>query len=279
MSLLARFFAANRRLTRATEDRLPALFKRHLHTLYKYEVAAWMNRRPGQVVLDIGGGKDCPFLPFVTEPRAHLVVAVDYSEQELRWNGSLDCKIVADAAARGFPFREASADLIVSRSVVEHLHDNRAFFENCATVLRPGGVLVHTFPCRFAPFSLLNQLLPNRLTRRLIAYFQPQWQDDCGFPAFYDRCYFSAVQKLLTRNGFANQKFIFRYYQSVYFDFFFPLYALILAYDLVISYLQVRNLACAILVTAERSPERPDARAARAPAVSEAQAAPSSPRT
>ena len=252
MSLLTRFIAANRRLSKATEERLPPFFTHHLHTLYKYEVAELLNRRSGLVILDIGGGKDCPFLPYVNEPRTHLIVALDYSEKELRRNRHIDQKIVADAAAHGFPFRDRSVDLIVSRSVLEHLEDNAVFFENCAHVLRPGGVLIHTFACKFAPFSLINQLLPNRLARRLIAYFHPQWQDDCGFRAFYDRCYFSAVRRLLERNDFQNSRFTFRYYQSIYFDFFFPLYALMLAYDLIISFLGVRNLACGLLVTAER---------------------------
>jgi SAM-dependent methyltransferase len=260
MPLLAKFLALNRRLSKATEDRLPAMFKRHLHTVYKYEVAALVNREPGQVVLDIGGGKECPFLPFVNEPRRQLIVAIDSSAEELFANECVDHRIVADAAAPTFPFRDGSADLIVSRSVVEHLHDNRVFFANCARVLRPGGALVHTFPCKFAPFALLNQLLPNRLTRRLIAAFHPQWQQDCGFLAFYDLCYFSAMRRLLEGNGFKNPNFFFRYYQSIYFDFFFPLYAVMLAYDLAVSFLGIRNLACAILVTAERPPAEPDHR-------------------
>lgn len=251
-SLLTRFFAANRRLSAAVERLLPPPFSRHLHTVYKYEVAELMNRRPGQVVLDIGGGKYCPFLPFVEEPAAYQVIAVDCSDEELRGNTQLDQKIVADVAARALPFRDGTTDLVVSRSVVEHLHDNTAFFMNCARVLRSGGVLVHTFPCKFAPFSLLNQLLPNRLTRRLLAWFQPGWVDSCGFPAYYDHCYYSAIRQLLARSGFINPRFTFRYYQSIYFDFFFPLYLLVLIYDLLVWSLGIRNLACAILVRAER---------------------------
>lgn len=253
MSLLARVIAANRQMSRAVEARLPALFTRHLHTLYKYQVADIVNRRPGQVILDIGGGKECPFLPFVKDPSAHLIIAVDCSDRELRLNRKLDNRIVADAASREFPFREGSADVIVSRSVVEHLHDNAVFFGNCARVLRPGGILIHTFPCKFTPFSLINQLLPNWLTRRLLAYFHPQWEDDCGFIAFYDRCYFSAVRRLLARNGLHNARFTFRYYQSIYFDFCFPLYAVMLTYDLLIWVLRIRNLACAMLVSATRA--------------------------
>jgi SAM-dependent methyltransferase len=265
MSLLGRFLDFNRRLSRAVEDRLPAGFTRHLHTLYKFEVAALVNRAPGQVVLDIGGGKDCPFLPFVAEPHRQAIVAVDYSEEELRRNPAVRRRVVADAAAPAFPFGDGSADLIVSRSVVEHLHDNRAFLQNCARVLRPGGVMVHTFPCRFAPFSLLNQLIPNRLARRLIAAFHPQWEQECGFVAFYDRCYDSAIRGLLERNGFTRLTFYYRYYQSIYFDFLFPIYLLMLGYDLLVWFLGIRNLACGILVVAQLPSAEPDGSAHEAP--------------
>lgn len=256
MSLLARFITANQRLSQATENRLPARFKRHIQTLYKYKAAELINRRPGQVVLDIGGGKECPFLPFLDAPRHHLIIALDVSAEELRRNRQLENKIVADAASHGFPFREGSADLVVSRSVVEHIRDNVMFFANCASVLRPGGTMVHAFPGRFAPFALINQLLPNQLARRLVGYLHPDWreEDNYGFPAFYDRCYFSALQNLLDRNGFNNCRYDFLYYQSVYFNFLFPLYLLMLAYDLIAWTLRIRNLASGVVVTAERPP-------------------------
>lgn len=248
----SRFCDVNRRLSSALENRLPLLFRQHLHTLYKYEVAELVNRRPGQVVVDIGGGKDCPFLPFVNYPDANLIISVDCSPDELHANSCVDNKVVADAAAPRLPFRDASVDLIVSRSVMEHLHDNAAFFENCARALRPGGTQIHTFSCKFAPFSLLNQLIPNRAARYLLSLFHPQWQADCGFPAFYNRCYFSATRRLLERNGFKDAQFTFRYYQAIYFNFFFPLYALMVGYDLLVWRLRIRNLAGGVLVRAER---------------------------
>jgi SAM-dependent methyltransferase len=253
MSVLARFIAANQRLSKATEDRLPAIFKRHIQTLYKYKVAELVNRQRGQVVLDIGGGKECPFLYYLDTPQSHLIIALDLSEEELRRNHQLRHKVVADAATNRLPFRNGLADLVVSRSVVEHIRDNAAFFENCARVLRPGGIMVHAFPGRYAPFALINQLLPNRLARRLVGYLHPEWleEDNFGFLAFYDRCYFSSLRDLLDYNGFENCSFDFLYYQSIYFNFFFPLYLVMLAYDLIASALGIRNLASGIVVTAE----------------------------
>ncbi len=49
-------------------------------------------------------------------------------------------------AASHLPFRDGSADLVVSRAVVEHIRDNEAFFRNCAHVLRPDGVMIHANP-------------------------------------------------------------------------------------------------------------------------------------
>jgi SAM-dependent methyltransferase len=74
-----------------------------------------------------------------------MIMALDLSDEELRHNRQLDHKIVADAAALGFPFRNGAADLVVSRAVVEHIRDNAAFFRNCARVLRPGGIMATNF--------------------------------------------------------------------------------------------------------------------------------------
>ncbi len=239
---------------------MPKAFKQHPHTLYRHQVAEILNRRPGQVVLDVGGGKNCPFLRHVTAPDAHLIIALDCSEEQLRRNHHLDNRMVSDAAMDGLPVRDQSADLVVSRSVVEHIRDNEAFFKNCARALRPGGAMIHTFPGRFAPFALLNQILPNWLVRRLIPYFLPEWIEDgnYGFVAFYDHCYYAAIRQLIRQNGFQNPRYIMTYYQSMYFTSFFPLFCLMLIYDLILWRCGFRNLASGILVVAERPTGRSD---------------------
>ena len=251
MSLAHSFIDLNRKASRAVESRLPNLFKQHLHTLYKFRVADLINEQRARVTLDVGTGKECPFLPFVRDPRLHVIIGVDCSEHELSRNADLPLKIVADAAG-GLPFRDGSMDLVVSRSVVEHIKDNHAFFADCSRVLGPGGILVHTFPGKFTPFALLNRMMPNALAKRLLAYLHPDWKDECGFIAYYDKCYFSAIQKLLDQNGLCDAQFTFRYYQSIYYEFFFPLYAVMLLYDLVIWFFGIRNFACGILFVASR---------------------------
>ena len=91
MHLAARFFALYRQLCWGVEKRLPVAFAQHIQTLYKYEVAELLNQQQSQVVLDVGGGKECPFLPYVQDRRAHLIVVLDCSEEELRANPLLGC--------------------------------------------------------------------------------------------------------------------------------------------------------------------------------------------
>jgi SAM-dependent methyltransferase len=258
MRMLSRFLSANRRLCAWIDDRLPADFKPHLRSLHRHKVAELLNARPGQVVLEVGAGRESAFFRLLADKQASLIIGMDISPTELSHNRELAAKVVADAAASAFPVGDDCVDLITSHSVVEHLPDSATFFANCARVLRPGGMIVHTLPCKFAPFSLINQLIPNWLARRLLAWFHPDWrQEAVGFPAFYHHCHYSGIQNLLLRNGFHDETYIFRYSQAEYFDFFFPLYLIMLAYDLAVWRLGIRNLASGIVMTAQRSSDPP----------------------
>lgn len=257
MSLVGRFMAANRRLCRRVERFLPTDFRPHMRTIHRDQVANLLNERPGQVVLDVGAGRTSAFLPLVAERDTHLIIAMDLSEVELRCNPELTAKVVADAAASGFPLRDNSVDVLASHQVVEHIADAAVFFGNCANVLRPGGRLAHTFACKFAPFALINQLIPNWLARRLLGWLHPDWrQDAVGFPAFYNRCYFGQINRLLIEKGFDKATWLMDYYQAGYFDFFFPLYLAMLTCDLVTWYFGIRNLAGGIMVVAQKKAKR-----------------------
>src|SRR5205814_7421773 len=104
-----------------------------------------------------------------------------------RDNCAVDARVVSDACGR-LPFKDASMDLVVTRSVMEHLPDNARFLADCHRLLKRGGLAICVMPSRRAPFAWLNRLLPENLKRRMLFAVFPQWQDACGFPAYYDRC-------------------------------------------------------------------------------------------
>jgi 2-polyprenyl-6-hydroxyphenyl methylase/3-demethylubiquinone-9 3-methyltransferase len=256
MSLLRRFIALNQRLSLSIEPILPAEFTRHLHTTYKREAAEVINQRRGQTVVDVGGGRECPFLPFVAHPEDHLFISTDISESELRYNHEVRNRLVADASTGQMPFADQSIDLIASRSVVEHLPNVENFIGECARLLKPGGCAIHTFPSKYSPFSILNQIIPNRMARKILYVLQPQWEEVCGFKAYYDRIYYSSVVSMLQRHDLEIVRIDIRYYQAIYYSFFAPFYFIMLAYDLMLYALGARNLACQLLLVArKRAPE------------------------
>src|SRR5918995_287962 len=176
------FILTNKRASRRIHRHLPHA-QSNLHAEYVGTVAEHVERLPpGAIVVDVGGGRKCEFARFRKAGSGVLIVAVDVSNEELAHNTDVDEKLVADITKR-LPFDDAEVDMIVSRSVIEHLRDSEAFAREAARVLKPGGHFISVLPSRFAPFSIANQLLPRRLSRYLLRMLIPGSEGRLGFPA------------------------------------------------------------------------------------------------
>jgi len=249
--VLERFLALNRRSSNGLEARLP--HATDLHAMWTERVTKLLNARAGQFVVDAGGGKSCLFAANRRQPGTRIV-AVDISEEEMRSNTDVDETRVANVV-EGLPFEAGEVDLLVSRSTIEHLEDVEAFMHNCRRVMKDGGHMVHALPCKFAPFALANRLLPHWLTKRLLLLFMP-WSDGIlGFRAYYDHCYPSDMARVIEASGFEVEQVIVSWYQARYFDFFFPLFALNVGYELIVRALRIRNLCAGFLIVARAVPQ------------------------
>jgi SAM-dependent methyltransferase len=142
---------------------------------------------------------------------------------------------------------------VASSSVLEHLQDVEGFVRNASQMLKPGGSFIHVFSCRYAPSALLNRLLPNWLTRRILHFVIPGSQGILGFPAYYDRCYASAVRSLLDRHGLEVIELRPGYFAADYFGFFLPFFLGVASYELIAWALDAENLAAVMLVVARKS--------------------------
>lgn len=248
--LVTRFVDKNRELSDAIVPHLPQA-KLNLHEAYVDTVARYMNALPGGVVVDVGGGRKCDFASARRAGSRVRIVAVDISTEELALNQDVDEKRLADIT-KELPFAAGEVDLVVSRSVIEHLRESEAFVANSARVLKSGGHFIHVFPSKFAPFSILNQLLPRRLSQTLLHTFHPGSEGRLGFPAYYDQTYVAAMRRMLPRCGFDTVDLRVGYYQAEYFDFCLPLFLVNAAYELIVSALKLENLAAVVLVVARK---------------------------
>ena len=232
--------------------------KRHLpqatpdpFLLYDETVANYYQHCARPIVADIGGGRSCSFARLIDRSSGTRIVAVDISEDELSHNRDVDEKRVADVRV-GLPFRNGEVGLLVSRTLLEHVDDVEAFIAHSSRVLCDGGYAVHLVPCRYAPFAIIGRLLPFNLAKSILHFIKPTTVGVVEFPAFYDKCNYSAMKKALGRNGFRNIEVFVTYYQSSYFDAFFPAYLASVLYELVIRAVGAKDLAAYMVVAAQK---------------------------
>src|SRR5262249_16192327 len=118
-------------------------------------------------VLDCGAGKRWHFPSYYKRWYGIHLIGVDIDAHETKDNPDLDEAFVCDVTDR-LPLPAECIDLVMVSSGIEHFGDNRAFLRNAYACLRPGGFLLAQFPGRYAPFAILNRLLPPRAASSLI---------------------------------------------------------------------------------------------------------------
>jgi SAM-dependent methyltransferase len=91
-----------------------------------------------------------------------------------------DVRLVSSSGA--FPIADEVVDVIFSDWVLEHVDDPQAFFNECARVLRPGGVMLARTLQRWGVASVGARVVPAGLHNRLIGLLQPGMTDQDVFP-------------------------------------------------------------------------------------------------
>jgi ubiquinone/menaquinone biosynthesis C-methylase UbiE len=248
--MLNKFLEINRRICNKLSKLLPQA-KISIFTLYEEAVAQYMNAKHNQIVIDVGGGKSCPFAKYKNTLANNKIIAIDLSLEELQQNSEVDGRVVANIISE-MPLQDDSVDLTVSRSVLEHLTNLESFIVTSQSILKNNGYLIHLFPSKFAPFAIINQLLPKNLAKKILFTLRPETLGIGGFPAFYDRCYYSGIMRLLREHNLEPVHIRVTYYQSEYFSFFAPLFLAVALYEMAVYLLQWKNLSAYVLVTAQK---------------------------
>jgi SAM-dependent methyltransferase len=161
---------------------------------------------------EIGGGRDPAF---GAQAMANLKIDytisdIDAGELALAPAGFRTAcfDIAGDPAAPGFPAAN-SYDLMFSRMVFEHVGDVEKAWTNVHRLLRPGGVGLAFFPTLYAWPFVLNHLIPESASQKLLALFSREDRSADGgnpkFPAVYDWTYGSQrkLAPMLKRAGFS----------------------------------------------------------------------------
>lgn len=152
-----------------------------------YELCA---RDDVRYVCDIGGGANPIIAPRDVPRLAVEYTLLDVSETELAKAPEEMGRYVADIAAPSFSSPHVF-DLVISRTVLEHVADPAQFHRNVFAMLRPGGYALHLYPTLYALPFVVNRLLPEFAVRQLLLRAQPfrTAEGHHGkFPALYRWC-------------------------------------------------------------------------------------------
>lgn len=250
-AFIKRLFDINWRLSTQFEQRLGVPTDRpfwdHFHRTVVDAVAALPE---GATFVDLGGGRGCDYLHSAPGQRPFRLVSVDISAEELAHNHDADERIVADVT-EGLPFGDGQVDLLVSRTLLEHVADVPAAVGHIARVLRPTGRTIHLVPGRNSLFALAARLLPFGLVLRLLHFARPEAAESVRFEVHYDRTDPVAMKRLLVDAGLRNVQVEWTPCQADYFKSVFPLYVLVVLYEAVVRRLGLSRLAAYLIVSAE----------------------------
>lgn len=148
---------------------------------------------PGVSILDVGAGAN----PTVSvEQRTGHYVGVDIDGAALE-RANYDERYVSDICIFE-PSLEGRFDLVVSSQLLEHVRSTQQAFDNIYRYLRPGGVTLNRLSGGWSAFAVANRLLPHPVARFVVRDVLRKRKRRV-YPAHYDRCSMSGMQKNLAR--------------------------------------------------------------------------------
>ena len=109
--------------------------------------------RPIDRLVDLGGGSGRATLAVKNEVREPLVVDISIGMLSRARNRGLACAL---GDARTLPLANASVDAVIIVDAFHHMPDQSLILDECARILRPGGVLIIR---EFDPSRLLGWLI------------------------------------------------------------------------------------------------------------------------
>jgi ubiquinone/menaquinone biosynthesis C-methylase UbiE len=203
--------------------------------------------RPGQRLLDAGCGR---YLKFCREfSDTARVVGIDLESVLETDNRKVPFGVRGDLSRLPFPANHF--DVVISRSVVEHLEDPPQVFREFCRVLRPGGKVIIVTPNKYDYVSLLAAATPYKLHRALVSRIFQVPEDDV-YPTLYRANTLSALRKALTSAGLVQKELDTVNHYPAYLMFSPVLFRMGVMYERLTSLKPFRSLRGSLLCVFEK---------------------------
>jgi SAM-dependent methyltransferase len=232
--------------------RCEALFRKYYggrkfhDTLYGELIRTYL--APGQRVLDAGCGR---YLKFCRElSGVALMVGIDLETTLETDNRSAPFGVRGDLGR--LPFPSGHFDMVISRSVVEHLDNPSQVFREFSRVLRPGGKVVIITPNKYDYVSLIALITPYRFHRFIVSRLFQVSENDV-FPTRYRANTLSGIRRAFVSAGFVAKELTTINHYPAYLMFSPILFRLGILYERITSLASFRPLRGSILGAFEKA--------------------------
>ncbi len=183
-------------------DKLRARFysdSNHPYRIFDRQVTALLT--PDTVLMDAGCGRSVPVLRTYLGRAKHLIgiEMVDFADVPAGIE-------THNADLAKLPLASSSVDLIMSRSVFEHLQDPDAVYREFQRVLKPGGSVVFLTANMWDYGTQVARLVPNRFHAKIIKKVEGRAEEDT-FPTAYKTNTPADVNRLAKSAGLAVSSF------------------------------------------------------------------------
>jgi SAM-dependent methyltransferase len=223
IDMLAEFVRLNRKAATWLETRFPGFFAEPSYKLaLEQRIYADLAGSNVNVVLEVGG---------IDRPLLQRSAAFEYVGLDIE--ARPDCYKVYDKfIVQSIEEKvDASADMVVSITLLEHVPNNDAAVRSIYDILTPGGATHHYVPSKWHPYSIALRMVGPVMQKKLIALLRPAAAAVTGYPAFFDHCTPWGMSRLFSKAGFTNIDVRAFYRASDYFAFFLPAYLLVACFE------------------------------------------------
>jgi SAM-dependent methyltransferase len=199
----------------------------HPYALLEREVGDRL--RPGHTLLDAGCGRSAPVLTKF-RGKATRLIGVDVVELD---SAPAGVDLIHCDLGR-VPLPSASVDVVMARSVMEHIERPLEVYAEVGRLLKPGGHFIFLTANLWDYASLIARVVPNRLHPWIVAKTEGRKEEDV-FPIQYRTNTRRSINRLADQAGFEIVTFKYLGQYPSYFMFNGVLFLLATGYEKLIT--------------------------------------------
>jgi ubiquinone/menaquinone biosynthesis C-methylase UbiE len=188
-------------MTKLAERLLERYFGDDEHPYRTLERVVESQLRPEHTLLDAGCGRTAPVL-VKYRGKARRLIGVDLVD----FDAPVDGVELINCDLGDIPLPDATVDIVMCRSVMEHIENPAAVYREMHRILKPGGVFVFLTGNLWDYAALIALAIPNRLHPWIVARTEGRREKDV-FPIQYRTNTRRAVRKWASAAGFEIESF------------------------------------------------------------------------